>query len=97
MEINDVCKMIDELNFNDDKNNFIVKYEKIKNYINKIDNELLNNNENINNLTLQEINVLIKNIIIDENCNISKLNYYNKIIKKYNELIKNEELKFVNV
>jgi len=50
MEINNICKMIDELNYEKDKNNFIKKYEIIKNNINKIDNELLNKNENINNL-----------------------------------------------
>ena len=97
MEINNICKMIDELNYEEDKNNFIKKYEIIKNNINKIDNELLNKNENINNLTFQEINVLIENININKNVNIQELNYYNKIIKKYDELVKNEELQFKNV
>ena len=97
MEINNVCKMIDELNYEDDKNNFIKKYEIIKNNINKIDKELLNNNKDIDNLTFQEINVLIENININKNINIKELNYYNKIIKKYDELVKNEELQFKNV
>lgn len=97
MEINNVCKMIDELNYEDDKNNFIKKYEEIKNNINKIDEELLNDNKDIDNLTFQEINVLIENININKNINIKELNYYNKIIKKYDELVKNEELQFKNV
>ena len=97
MEINNVCKMIDELNYEDDKNNFIKKYEEIKNNINKIDEELLNDNKDIDNLTFQEINVLIENININKNVNIQELNYYNKIIKKYDELVKNEELQFKNV
>ena len=97
MEIDNVCKMIDELNYEDDKDNFIKKYKKIKNNINKIDEELLNDNKDINNLTFQEINVLINNININKNKNIKELNYYNKIIKKYDELVKNEELQFTNV
>jgi len=97
MEINNVCKMIDELNYEDNKDNFIKKYEIIKNNINKIDEELLNDNTDINNLTFKKINVLIENINIDENTDIKKLNYYNKIIQKYEELIKNEELQFTNV
>ena len=97
MEINNVCKMIDELNYEDDKDNFIKKYEIIKNNINKIDEELLNDNKDIDNLTFQEINVLIKNININKNVNIKELNYYNKIIQKYEELAKNEELQFKNV
>ena len=97
MEINNVCKMIDELNYEDNKDNFIKKYEIIKNNINKIDEELLNDNTDINNLTFKKINVLKKNINIDENTDIKKLNYYNKIIQKYEELIKNEELQFTNV
>ena len=97
MEINNVCKMIDELNYEDDKDNFVKLYAKIKNNINKIDEELLNNNVNIDNLTFQEINVLIENININKNVNIQELNYYNKIIKKYDELVKNEELQFKNV
>jgi hypothetical protein len=97
MEINNVCKMIDELNYEDDKDNFVKLYAKIKNNINKIDEELLNNNVNIDNLTFQEINVLIENININKNVNIQELNYYNKIIKKYDELVKNEELHFENV
>jgi hypothetical protein len=97
MEINNVCKMIDELNYEDDKDNFIKKYEIIKNNINKIDEELLNDNKDIVNLTFQEINVLIENISINKNVNIKELNYYNKIIKKYEELVKKEELQFKNV
>jgi len=97
MEINNVCKMIDELNYEDDKDNFIKKYEKIKNNINKIDEELLNDNKDIDNLTFQEINVIIENININKNIDVKKLNYYNKIIKKYDELVKNEELQFKNV
>ena len=97
MEINNICKMIDELNYEDDKDNFVKLYAKIKNNINKIDEELLNNNVNIDNLTFQEINVLIENININKNVNIQELNYYNKIIKKYDELVKNEELQFKNV
>jgi hypothetical protein len=97
MEINNVCKMIDELNYEDDKDNFIKKYEEIKNNINKIDEELLNDNKDIDNLTFQEINVLIENININKNIDVKKLNYYNKIIKKYDELVKNEELQFKNV
>ena len=97
MEIDNVCKMIDELNYEDDKDNFIKQYEEIKNNINKIDEELLNDNKDINNLTFQEINVLINNININKNINIKELNYYNKIIKKYDELVKNEELQFTNV
>ena len=86
MEINNVCKIIDELNYEDDKDNFIKQYEEIKNNINKIDKELLNDNTDINNLTFQEINVLIEKINIDKNINISELNYYNKVIIKYEEL-----------
>ena len=97
MEINNVCKMIDELNYEDDKDNFIKKYEEIKNNINKIDEELLNDNKDIDNLTFQEINILIENININKNINMIELNYYNKIIKKYDELVKNEELQFKNV
>jgi hypothetical protein len=97
MEINNVCKMIDELNYEDDKDNFIKKYEEIKNNINKINKELLNDNKDIDNLTFQEINILIENININKNINIIELNYYNKIIKKYDELVKNEELQFKNV
>jgi hypothetical protein len=97
MEINNVCKMIDELNYEDDKDNFIKKYEEIKNNINKIDEELLNDNKDIDNLTFQEINILIENININKNIDVKKLNYYNKIIKKYDELVKNEELQFKNV
>jgi len=97
MEINNVCKMIDELNYEDDKDNFIKKYEIIKNNINKIDEELLNDNKDIDNLTFQEINVLIENISINKNFNIKELNYYNKIIQKYEELVKKEELQFKNV
>lgn len=97
MEINNVCKMIDELNYEDDKDNFIKKYEEIKNNINKIDEELLNYNKDIDNLTFQEINILIENININKNIDVKKLNYYNKIIKKYDELVKNEELQFKNV
>ncbi len=97
MEINNVCKMIDELNYEDDKDIFIKKYEEIKNNINKIDEELLKDNEDIDNLTFQEINVLIENINIKKNVDIKELNYYNKIIKKYDELVKNEELQFKNL
>jgi len=97
MEINNICKMIDELNYEDDKDNFIKKYEEIKNNINKIDAELLNNNKDINNLTFHEITILIENINIDKNINIYQLNYYNKIIKLYEELIKNEELQLLNI
>jgi hypothetical protein len=97
MEINNVCKMIDELNYEDDKDIFIKKYEEIKNNINKIDEELLNDNKDIDNLTFQEINILIENISINKNFNIKELNYYNKIIKKYEELVKNEELQFKNL
>ena len=97
MEINNVCKMIDELNYEDDKDIFIKKYEEIKNNINKIDEELLNDNKDIDNLTFQEINILIENININKNIDVKKLNYYNKIIKKYDELVKNEELQFKNL
>ena len=97
MEINNVCKMIDELNYEDDKDIFIKQYEEIKNNINKIDEELLNDNKDIDNLTFKEINVLIENININKNINIKELNYYNKIIKKYEKLVKNEELQFKNV
>ena len=73
MEINNVCKMIDELNYEDDKDNFIKKYEEINNNINKIDEELLNDNKDIDNLTFQEINVLIENININKNINIKEI------------------------
>ena len=94
MEIENVCNLIDDLNFEEDKNNYLFKYNEIKKNIEIIDNVLNNNNEeNIEKLNFEEIINIIKDINIHEIKDIETLKYYKSLLDRYEKLKKNEELK----
>jgi hypothetical protein len=98
MEIENVCNLIDDLNFEEDKNNYLLKYNEIKKNIEIIDNVLNNNNEeNIKSLNFEEIVNIIKNINIYEIKDIETLKYYKSLLDRYEKLKKNEELKLTNI
>lgn len=98
MEIENVCNLIDDLNFEEDKNNYLFKYNEIKKNIEIIDNVLNNNNEeNIEKLNFEEIINIIKDINIHEIKDIETLKYYKSLLDRYEKLKKNEELKLTNI
>ena len=91
--LSDLCKNINEMDVVSNKEVFIIKHKEINDKINKIDNYLNDDNEN-NEKTFVEIIEELINLNVSElnnNITIEKLKYYNKLLKKYEELILNEK------
>ena len=91
--LSDLCKNINEMDVVGNKEVFIIKHKEINDKINKIDNYLNDDNEN-NEKTFVEIIEELINLNVSElnnNITIEKLKYYNKLLKKYEELILNEK------
>ena len=85
IKIDEFCKKLDTLGKESNKKEFIKNYNDYKQKINCIDNYLNDNSNNYENLSLQELFILLENNTINDDMSIIELkNYINiiEIIKK---------------